>query len=481
MRIAPTRVVALALFTALSLVPLGKAVADGLAEDGRVGVVIDRQGLVFVRAAGRARWTPLAARDLVYPGDRLRTETRGPNALDLRLKGGARLTVGPGALLDVVDASTFELLAGEMEALGTTAHPLKLQVGTKTLTTDKASWWRRTPDAFQDLKEAPRWLTGYRAGTSEEWMGSLLVTLDGKEVPLHVGWHKVDVEIKDQVARTTIEQTFVNATDTRLEGVFRFPLPAEASISGFGMWIGNELVEADIVERERARQIYEDILRRKKDPGLLEWAGGNVFQARVFPIEPRSEKRVRLRYTEVLPLEQGVWRYRYALRSELLRQKPLKELQVTVRAQSTQALASVTCPTHSDAKVSADAHTAQVELSQRDVSPQSDFEVQGRVAAGGGLTVVTHRRGEDGWFMVLVRPPEAEAQGWQRDLVPDGGPLDLLLAVDTSGSIDAAARKAQTAFLTALLGLLAPEDRWVCTLDTRVRWLSEGAWGPTRA
>ena len=56
----------------------------------------------------------------------------------------------------------------------------------------------------------------------------------------------------------------MNSTSDRLEGVFRFPLPADASISGFGMWIGSEYVEADVVERERARQIYQDILRRKK-------------------------------------------------------------------------------------------------------------------------------------------------------------------------------------------------------------------------
>ena len=115
-------------------------------------------------------------------------------------------------------------------------------------------------------------------------MGSLLATVDGKNVPLTVGYHKVAVEIRDQIARTTVEESFVNPTDATLEGVFSFPLPADASISGFGMWIGDELVEADVVEKQRAREIYEDILRRKKDPGLLEWAGGNLFKARVFPI-----------------------------------------------------------------------------------------------------------------------------------------------------------------------------------------------------
>ena len=68
------------------------------------------------------------------------------------------------------------------------------------------------------------------------------------------------------------------------------------------MWIGDQLVEADVVEKQRAREIYETILRERRDPGLLEWAGGNIFKARVFPIPADSEKRITITYTQVLPL-----------------------------------------------------------------------------------------------------------------------------------------------------------------------------------
>ena len=136
-------------------------------------------------------------------------------------------------------------------------------------------------------------------------MGSLLASVNGENVPLTVGYHKVVVEIRDQIARTTVEESFVNSTDAALEGVFSFPLPADASISGFGMWIGDELVEADLVEKQRARAIYEDILRRKKDPGLLEWAGGNVFQARVFPIEPERHVSHETIYTAIYAQPRG--------------------------------------------------------------------------------------------------------------------------------------------------------------------------------
>ena len=129
-----------------------------------------------------------------------------------------------------------------------------------------------------------------RAATANESIGSLVAKIDGRNVPLTVGYHKVTVDIRDQIARTVVEESFVNHTDGRLEGVFYFPLPQDASISGFGMWIGNELVEADMVEKQRAREIYETILRERRDPGLLEWSGGNIFKARVFPIEAHSRE-----------------------------------------------------------------------------------------------------------------------------------------------------------------------------------------------
>src|SRR5205085_9064395 len=148
------------------------------------------------------------------------------------------------------------------------------------------------------------------------------------------------------IARTTIEESSVNHTDTLMEGVFYFPLPQEASIAGFGMWIGNELVEADVVEKERAREIYETILREKRDPGLLEWSGGNLFKARVYPIPARSEKRIKIVYTQVLPREGNSYRYSYALQSELLRQHPVRELNLTVTVSSALKLAGISCPTH---------------------------------------------------------------------------------------------------------------------------------------
>ena len=288
-------------------------------EDTRVGTVLDTQGTALVRPVGRDRWTPIGPKSVLMPGDLVRTPVRGANAVEIRLTGKGRLLVGPGSLVELPAAGSVRLLRGEIEttAVEKVALPSFLNAG--PIDTSKTNVFRSDGKKTELLAKPPRWLVGYRDSTTDEWMGSLLANVDGREVPLSVGYHKVTVDIRDQIARTTVEESFVNATKNTLEGVFYFPLPAGASISSFAMWIGDEMVEADIVEKQRARAIYEDILRKRKDPGLLEWSGGNLFKARVFPIWGHSEKRIRIQYTQVLPLEGATVRYRYALRSELLR------------------------------------------------------------------------------------------------------------------------------------------------------------------
>ncbi len=355
--------------------PASESVAGGLSDDGRSGVVLAVQGTALVRPAGRFRWTPLTERSVLFPGDLVRTDSLGAHALEVQLKAGGKLVLGPGTVLELPTKGGVRLMRGELEAASDGKQAIALSApGAWKRNVKGTAWLHSRGKETKALDKEPKWLRGYRASAGDEWMGSLLANVDGREVPLAVGYHKVGVEVRDQIARTTVEQSFVNTTDGRLEGVFYFPLPADASISGFGMWIHGELVEADIVEKQRARQIYEDILRRKKDPGLLEWEGGNLFKARVFPIEPHSEKRIRIRYTQVLPLEGSTFRYRYALRSELLRTKPLRQLDIEVKVLSSRRLTEVASPTH-EIRLQQGPDTAVASFTAQEYSPERDFEL----------------------------------------------------------------------------------------------------------
>ena len=245
------------------------------------------------------------------------------------------------------------------------------------------------------------------------------------------------------------------------------------------MWIGGELVEADVVEKQRAREIYETILREKRDPGLLEWTGGNIFKARVFPIEPSSEKRIKIVYTQVLPLRANQYRYSYGLRSEMLQTTPVRELSLDVQIHSALPLRSVDCPTHA-VRTQQTEHAAKLEFEAQEYTPTRDFEVVCEVnSSGQDVVVVPHRRGDDGYLMVQLTPPGA-AGNWQRELVADGQPLEVLFVCDTSASMDSQQRKLQQQFVSTMLSALGQDDRFdIAVCDVDCGWLHDEMIPPT--
>lgn len=457
-------------------------VAKSLSEDGRIGKVSASQGIVLLRPLLARRWTPVNRGLLIKPGDWVKTDLRGANAIKLGLTSEFEITLGPGSLLEVLSATQARLHAGSAQVSMAKAKKgvdrassfelLAPRTGSRKFSAASGKSLVRV-DREEQLVEVPQtpvWLAGFEGTSSNESLGSLIVQIDGRNEPLTVGYHKVIVEIRDQIARTTIEESFVNHTGGRLEGTFHFPLPQDASISGFGMWIGNDLVEADVVEKQRAREIFETILREKRDPGLLEWTGGNIFKARVFPIEAHSEKRVKIVYTQVLPLRANRYRYSYGLRSEMLQVKPLRELSLTVTVNSALGLKNITCPTHS-ARIQKTEHSGQVEFTAQEYTPNRDFEVVCEVnGRQSDVVVVPHRRGEDGYFLMQLTPPGGEGN-WQRELLPEGAPLKLVLLCDTSSSMDSEKRKQQREFVATVLSTLGTNDRFqIAAADVGTVW-----------
>jgi hypothetical protein len=107
---------------------------------------------------------------------------------------------------------------------------------------------------------------------------------------------EIAVEIRGGVAETTIDATFANPTDDTLEGDFRLILPRGAVVTGYALNIGNQLVEGVLVDRPRAKAVYDARVRRGVDPGLAEVTADNVFETHVNPILPQQGRRIRLRF-----------------------------------------------------------------------------------------------------------------------------------------------------------------------------------------
>src|SRR5215510_2906658 len=125
----------------------------------------------------------------------------------------------------------------------------------------------------------------------------LLIPKDKKVPPLAMLNHQVSITIEDQAAITKIEQTFRNHTDRDLEATFVFPVPKGAAVRKFSMTVGGKEDAGEMVEADKARQVYTEVVRRTQDPGLLEYLGNNLMRLRVFPVPARGDQKVELSYT----------------------------------------------------------------------------------------------------------------------------------------------------------------------------------------
>ncbi|HEX7501866.1 MAG TPA: VIT domain-containing protein [Acidobacteriota bacterium] len=273
--------------------------------------------------------------------------------------------------------------------------------------------------------------------------------------PLEVVRHDVRVAIDGQLATTVVDQEFYNPNSARLEGYYLFPLPAGAVIKDFSMWIDGRETRAELLDAAKARGIYEDIVRRLRDPALLEYDGRGVFKMRVFPIEPLAKKRIRISYHEVLEMSNGAIAYLYPLGTEKFSARAIPAVSIVLDIHSPQPLAGIHCPTHPVHVERPAADRATVSYEARDALPDSDFKLFFTPATGRlGFSLLTFRpAGQDGTFFLSASPGIAADHD---EIVA----RDITFAVDTSGSMAGKAMEQARKAMLYCLGRLAPRDRF---------------------
>ena len=292
------------------------------------------------------------------------------------------------------------------------------------------------------------------------WADGIIIPKPPPHLPrvwpeLTIKYHHVQVAINDQVATTRVDQVFLNEADFPVEGTYIFPLPEEAAISRFDMWVDGERLEGKVLDRDEARRIYEEIVRERKDPALLEYVGRDAFQARIFPIPPHGERRVQIEYQEVLRMDQGLVRYVYPLNTEKFSARPLEEVSVSVELESAAPLKAIYSPSHPVAVDREDDHHARIGYEARDVKPDTDFALYYSVAQEEvGLSVLSYKPSqEDGFFLLLVAP---------RVEVETGAVIakDVICVLDTSGSMQGKKLEQAMDALRFVLDHLNGEDRF---------------------
>ena len=251
--------------------------------------------------------------------------------------------------------------------------------------------------------------------------------------PLAVKYHHVTVRITDQVAVTEVDQVFFNPTPMRLEGTYLFPIPKGAQIDRFAMDIDGKMTDAELLDAAKARQIYEDIVRRMRDPALMEYAGQGLFKVRIFPIEPHSEKRIRLNYTQVLRQENSLLKYVYPLNTEKFSAQPVGSVSIKVELSGSREIQSIYSPSHNIEVRRPDARKAVVGFEANHVRPDTDFHLFFSLRPEGdvGLNLLTFHDGgdADGGYFLLLASPSNRLAGEQ--IVEK----DVVFVLDTSGSM----------------------------------------------
>lgn len=223
--------------------------------------------------------------------------------------------------------------------------------------------------------------------------------------PLTVKYHRVEVEIKNQVARTSIDQVFINNHHKDIEGIFIFPLPEKVAISEFSMYIGEKQVKGEILDRDEARRLYEEIVRKLKDPALLEYMGRNLFRARVYPIPANGEKRIKLSYTEILKAEGEIIRFVYPLNTERFSLRPIEEVTISVRIKSQVPLANIYSPSHKVSVRKTGDKEATVSYEETNVKPEKDFILYYSLASDDvGLSFMNWKGPEENYYMLFASP-----------------------------------------------------------------------------
>ena len=280
-----------------------------------------------------------------------------------------------------------------------------------------------------------------------------LVPTNASVPPLAIRSHHVSVGVRERIAETSVTQVFLNSTSQTLEATYVFPVPEGASVSGFAMWVNGQRVDGELLDAGTARTVYEQIVARMRDPGLVEYIGDNLFRARVYPILPGAEQRIEIRFTQTLDYQGSVVRYHYPLRAGAAYGATLETLSIQADLASRTAIQSVYSPTHPIAVTRDGDHHVIAALSGSRVSLDQDFDLYYTVADEEvGLSLLTHRDpGDDGYFLAMISPRTelSEAQV---------GAEEVIFVMDTSGSMAGDKLQRAQAALDYMLGRLRPTD-----------------------
>ncbi len=262
----------------------------------------------------------------------------------------------------------------------------------------------------------------------------------------------VDVQVVGMQAVTHLKQEFENPTDRPVEGYYVLPLPEGSPITDFSMKINGQKVKGELLDAKKARQLYEDILRKYRDPALLEYLGRGLLKLSIFPIPPRGRQLIEITYArEMLPSQSGMMEYRLPLSSQPAAH--LKELVIGVNVETQRDIRSIYSPTHPLEVKRENSRHYKGSLEMEDVGLHGPFVFYVFLGKGAldAQLLSWKKTGEDGFFLLSLDPASEN--------IPLA-PKDVVFVLDASGSMRGEKMEQARRGLQLCIEQLQPKDRF---------------------
>jgi Ca-activated chloride channel family protein len=262
------------------------------------------------------------------------------------------------------------------------------------------------------------------------------------------------IDIKNGVANVIMEQVFYNPSSQRVEGEYIFLIPGEGQVKDFYLYIDGKKVKGDMLDAREARTIYQDIVRKIKDPALLEYAGQGIFKTSIFPIEPKSERKIELSYSGVLDYQANNLKFRLPLRQSGM--KVFENLHLVINVTEDVTLGDIYSPSHQLHIERPNDRSARISLENSGIKEENDFVLYYSLAdreINCTLLSFRPRTDRDGYFMLFISPNK-----WENRLPQVA--KDMIFVIDVSGSMQGEKIEQAREALKFCVNSLGNDDRF---------------------
>lgn len=296
----------------------------------------------------------------------------------------------------------------------------------------------------------------------------------------------LDIRIEEQVAMVSVDEIFHNPNNRQLEGTFILPILPETAVQNLSLWINGKETKAELLDRDKALQYYQEVVRRMIDPALLEYAGYGLLRLRVFPIPAVNQDlgqgpgnvHIKYSYTYRLPNDNGVCAFRHPWGTNKFSSEPIDSAVIKATIKSTIPIKTVYSPAYPNIDVvRKDDNNVTLSFEQNKMKPDKDFILYYALSEKQfGINLLTYKKlNADGFFMMMLSPKYSVNDS---EVVKK----DVVFVLDTSGSMldNGKIDQAKNA-LNFCISSLKESDRFnLITFATDVRPFKPGLQGVTK-